>query len=596
MDKSGLVALVYRADWTQLSLSATIWSTFDPEVDERLSERKAAEARRLTGVWPRVGQSRPRPYEHDDEDDEDEDDDDFTPRDAERRVLLAPGGRCRIESSNGYLTLSDGGQSWVISPPDDEEDDDASEVVAHRLRHAITPGEEFRGLLTPRWLIACYDLEISGEEAAGSRTAIRVTGTPRSASGRRRGRYDLLDRVEVLVDAELGILLRSAQILAGQTRESAELRDLVVDPAGAADASMFTPPPGLPVEDEKQPFADFEMPTGPGWQAAGAAAGVAAKALGFAARNAPRKKTAWPTDDEEPDMPADASLSPQEWERGEPVDDRLVNLLHRTGLPAVALTADLHQWRDTEVTFRQARAVAAKIPEPFAGLLGPDALWDSGAEWPWRDAGGHRVARLAIQMPGRYRLDYLTGDWRQRYQAIACDGEHTTKLFSDRVATGPAKPLDRDIPAMLDPAWLLRGWRLTVPGSVSVAGREGIRVLAVPTGDLPGWALPMARRADLVVDAELGVLLRHTTYIDGQPATRTELRVLRPDAGTTSFRIEPEPGMRAVTDSGSPLADLNLPGPADAATAAATTAAALAAGAVAVTGWLDKHRKRRDQH
>jgi hypothetical protein len=70
------------------------------------------------------------------------------------------------------------------------------------------------------------------------------------------------------------------------------------------------------------------------------------------------------------------------------------------------------------------------------------------------------------------------------------------------------------------------------------------------------------------------------------------LRDLCPLGQTTTFRIVPGPGMRSVTESGGPLSDLNLPRPAEAAAAAATLAAA---GAVAVTGWLEKHRARRDR-
>ncbi len=583
-DISDLVALVYRADWTQLSLSATISRTFDPDVDERLSQRKAAEVRRVIGAWPRVGHPRP---EHDDEDD------DVTPRDVERRVLIAPGGRCRVESSSGYLTLSDGGQSWVVGPADDEDEGgDTAEVVAERQAEAIRPGSEFGGLLTPRWLIACYDLQITGETAAGGRPAIRVTGTPRAASGRRRGTYHLLDRVEVLVDAELGILLRSQQIFEGQTRESAELCDLVIGPAEAGMPEMFAPPPDVRVEDEEQPFDDFQPPAGVGWQVAGAAAGAAANALGFAIRHAPRKKTAWPTDDDEPSMPADAELTARDWEGGQPPDDGVVNVLYRTGLPLPALTAELHEWIDAQAWMQFGRAMMDKIPEPFAGLLGPDALWDALGERA-EDGGGHRIARLAVQLPGRYRLDYLSGHWNKRYKSIACDGEHTTKLFDDRVATGPVRPLDASFAAMLDSAWLLNGWRLSVAGPTTVAGRSGVAIRAVAVGTADNGADNTFTGADVVVDTELGVLLRNTTYAGGRATTRTELRGVVPDAGSRAFRIVPEPGMRAATDSGSPLADLNLPRPAEAATAAATLAAA---GAVAITGWLDKHRQRRDQH
>jgi hypothetical protein len=248
----------------------------------------------------------------------------------------------------------------------------------------------------------------------------------------------------------------------------------------------------------------------------------------------------------------------------------------------------VHEWIDLLPWAQNFSKFQEKMPAFLDGIFGPDALWDALADRAAEDGPRHRVARLAVQNPGQYRLDYLSGDWNKRYTAIACDGEHTTKLFTDRVATGPVKRLDAKLAAMLDPAWLLAGWRLAVIGAASVAGRNGIRIRAVAS---PAAGI-VSTGADVVVDAELGVLLRNTTYVNDQPATRTELRDLSLLDEKTSFRIVPGPGVRSVTDSGSPLADLNLPRPAEAAAAAATLAAA---GAVAVTGWLDKHRARRDR-
>jgi hypothetical protein len=144
---------------------------------------------------------------------------------------------------------------------------------------------------------------------------------------------------------------------------------------------------------------------------------------------------------------------------------------------------------------------------------------------------------------------------------------------------------------MLDPAWLLTGWRLSLTGPASIAGRNGIRIRAVAARTADNGADNLFTRADVVVDAELGVLLRNTTYVNDQPATRTELRDLCGLDETTSFRIVPKSGMRSVTDSGGPFGDRNLPRPAE---AAATAAALATAGAVAVTGWLEKHRARRE--
>jgi hypothetical protein len=560
---------VYRTDWKQLSLSATISHTFDASAARRLNWRKAAETRRVLG--PLQGAWRPPHL----------DDEDSRPVHSASDLLVAPGGRYRVQGSGGLLVVCDGEHRW-----------DVSDGVAGRVpwREA---GWDFHGMLTPRWLIACYELQAMGVEVVGGRAAIRVTGTPRMVSALRRSRYRLLDRVDVLVDVELGILLGSKQVFEGETLESAELSDVLVSPPAAAMSDSFALPPDVDVEDDEEPFGDYQPPSGAGWQVAGAAAGVAAGALGFAVRHAHRPKVVWPTDDEEPDMPTDAELSAEDWERGQPPDDLVINLLHRTGLAAPALIADVHQWVDVQPSLQHFRSFQNKMPAALAGMFGPDAVWDALSDRAAEDGGGHRVAKLAVDGPGKYRLDYLSGSWNKRYKAIASDGEHTDKLFDDRVATGPPKPLNADLAAMLDPAWLLNGWRLAVIGPATVAGRPGIAIRAVVAetpDDDPGSLLTTP--ADLVADAELGVLLRYTTYSADQPVTRTELRDLRPLDDNTSFRIVPGPGLRSVTDSGGPLGDRNLPRPAE---AAATAAAFAAAGAVAVTGWLDKHRTRRDR-
>jgi hypothetical protein len=567
-DIAALVALVYRNDWRQLSLSATIGDTFDPDVARRLSERKASELRQSLGPMPGAWRFPPV---------------DVADRrlvDSERSLLIAPGGRYRIQDSDGTTVVCNGEHRWRLSGG-----------VAYREPRP-RPGSSFCGLLTPQWLIACYELQVAGSEVVGERAAIRVIGLPRTASMRRRGDYHLLDRVEVLVDAELGILLRSRQIFEGQSRTSAELRDVVINPPGAGMSGVFALSPDIPVADEEEPVADYQPPSGVGWEVAGAAAGAAANALGFVIRHTPRRKPVWPADDEEPDMPRDAVLAPEVWEHRQPPDDRTINLLHRTGLAAPALTAEVHEWFDVLPSMQTFKMLREKLPAPFEGIFGPEAVWDALGERAAEDGRGHRVARLAVQIPGLYRLDYLSGDWSKSYKAIACDGEHTTKLFDDRVATAPARPLDANFACMLDPAWLLNGWRLAVIGTATVAGRYGIQIRAVAAGMADIDADNLFTRAELVVDAELGVLLRHTTYVQDQAATRTELRNLHPLDGGISFRIVPGPGMRSVTDPGGPLGDSNLPRPVQAAATAATLAAV---GAVAATGWLQKHRARRDR-
>ncbi len=591
MDARSVVALLYRADWTGLSLSATITWQRDPDVDARLRTRDFEERHRRRG-FPPPPRARPAPAAGPEDDDEPED---VAWRESEHRVLLAPGGRYRVAAADGsLLAVSDGEALWEIA-----------EGRAVRSR-AGGPGRSFGGLITPRWLLACYDLEITGNAVAGGRSAIAARGTPRPMGSRRYGSYHLLDRVEVLVDAELGVLLRAEQIFEGQQREAAEMQDLIIDPAEAADPSQFQPPPGLPVTDEHEPFS-FQ-PSGPGWQLAGSAASLAAAGLGFAVRHAPRRPTAWPPGDDDGDLPADAWFSPEDWTRQQPPGDELVNLLHRTGLPAPHVAAELHEWADAGAVALRFDAIRARMPSGIDGILGPDALWAALGERARESGTVHRVARLLVSAPGRYRLDYLSGDWRKRYQSIACDGDHTTKLFPDRVAAAPAKPLKASYAALLDPAWLLRGWRLTAAGTTNVGGRAGYRLLAEAARSVGGSSLSgeqmsatagpgqLFGRMEVIVDAELGILLRQTSYVGDQPAIRAELRGLAPLAHDVAgeFRIEPAPGVRVVTESGGPLPDLNLPRVAEAAAAGATLAIGGAvAGAVAVTGWLEKHRARR---
>jgi hypothetical protein len=497
----------------------------------------------------------------------------------ESRVLLAPGGRFRVEAAahGTVAAVGDGERRWAL--------------IADRAlrRPGEGPGGALHGLVTPQWLLARYDLQVTGQAEVAGRPAHRVTGTPRRASPPLADSYDRLDRVEVLVDAALGILLRSEQVFGGQVLERAQLHDLVLDPPEAAGAALFALPSQVrDINREAGP-----EPSGRGWQAAGAAAGAAASAMGFAARHVPRKAAQRTPGDTEPAMPADARRGPVPAADRSPAGADLANLLYRTGRPPPAFTAELHRWQDDEAYTDILQGYRGALPPWLDGILGPDALWDALADYGPEDSSEHQTARLRVAPPGRYRIDYRTGDWRVRYAAIACDGTQTRKIFADRVAVGPATPLARDIASLVDPAWLLSGWKLSAAGPARVAGRAGFRIVAEPTH---GRAAAMGfSLAEVIVDAQLGILLQHTSFAGARPAVRTELRDVQPagdrDAG---FGADAAPGVRVVTDSGGLLSDRDLPRPVQAAGAAAAVAGlAAAAGAVAVTGWLDKHRSRR---
>ena len=130
-------------------------------------------------------------------------------------LLAAPGGRYRAD-----LVDEDGEHELMIcdGPP------------------GVIP---FAELLIPSWLLADFDLEITGPAEHIGRGAYAVAGQPRQAGGERA------HRVSALVDAELGVLLRYEKT-GPQLAESAEFTSLTVDAVESAD-----PPPSPDLTDDQ---------------------------------------------------------------------------------------------------------------------------------------------------------------------------------------------------------------------------------------------------------------------------------------------------------------------------------------------------------
>src|ERR1022692_4016884 len=272
-----VVALVYRADWTRLRLSGTVYARHDLALRNRMSQVQATgePLPGLFGRWLRSaqpGQPQPGP--------------DSQPDAGTRgRVLLAPGGHYRLElavldkdrgAAHGWPrpTVCDGESQWEVGA------DAATREEAH------DPPYPLADLLIPSRLLTEFDLELAGTAAVGGRVAYRVMITPRAAlSGRGaiRGRHP--DRVSALVDAELGILLSYEEIFDGRQLKFAELTDLLLDPPAAAGPGQFLPPPGMPVRDDGPPRDHNYALPGVVGQAARLVAGPAAAAIGFAARH-----------------------------------------------------------------------------------------------------------------------------------------------------------------------------------------------------------------------------------------------------------------------------------------------------------------------
>jgi hypothetical protein len=206
---------------------------------------------------------------------------------------------------------------------------------------------------------------------------------------------------------------------------------------------------------------------------------------------------------------------------------------------------------------------------PLAGLLGPGELWSALADRPLADR--YEAQRVALSLPGRYRVDQLSGRGSKNLQTRASDGEHAWAIYPNRVVVLPARvrPLDNRWLRLADPSWLLgRGWQLSAARPQRVGGRDGWLLWAhyAGTADSPGWLLMvqgLLPQVCVVVDAELGVLLRMISYADGTPVTCTELFGLTvPPAGTDQELFTPElPDGVPVIHGETALDELNIPAP-----------------------------------
>src|SRR5215469_195397 len=539
--KRELVALLYRADWTRLSLSGEVHGV-DTSVPMVATE---------TGPWRDVPfPPKAPPFEP------------FGPEATDRTLLVAPGMRYREESADGRRVQGcDGERVWrwfAELPPGVE------------IRFDGRPQPPSPELLAPSWLLAGYKLTTKGKVTACGRPGVRVLATPRRAvrgwhTGHSTGLLPALrlppviqyDRVVAVVDAELGILLSCERRRGDQPPEVSEFRSLTVDPE--VDATRFTAPAGSVFGGEGG-FPEWPFGSA-GREAAKTVAGLAAGGLGTAIKYGPfghpspsrpstwdiavhedEAETAIPHDDPFPDDAADRP----------PVGDKVLHALYRGGGGKPRFTATMHQWVD-------AAALLEAVPESArqAGFGGVGFLVDTLRDTV-RDAGtAHQVGSVRIGGWDKYRIDltYLTRprEWRGGRRpgpvTIASDGQRRWQVYTDRVLVGPAGPPPDDLTELLDGSWLLE-CDLYGGEEIAVGGRRGYRIaverrtqLASPLALFDRLFFP----AVAVLDAESGRLIRLTRYKSGKPVFRCELRDVTPDE-SDDFSFEPPPGLRVVEE------------------------------------------------
>jgi|SRR5450755_183419 len=397
-------------------------------------------------------------------------------------LLAAPDGRYRVD-----LVDEDGDRQLMIYD-------------------GTSGGVPFRELLSPSWLLAEFDLQVTGETEHIGRVAYAVAASPRQAGSGRAS--PPADRVSVVVDAELGILLRYEKAGPGRSAETAEFTSLRVDAAEQADPLLFIRPPQ----------------TGP-------------------ARGKPSPGGSLPA-------PERAGTSPA-------LSDDQVNLLYRTTLGPQKFSAELYEWADEETMARLADAALSST-----SLSRPTRWLRQSAEDDPAQAV-ELTALLQVAMPGSYRIEAFT-DTTPKAACTACDGDRLWLVYSDRIVVRAAASPPAGISLIIDPAWLLYGYRLLVEGTATVSGRAALQLVAVPTGEaLPqlhqgplSGLVAMTDKIETTIDLELGIVLRQIWYFDSHPLLRTELAGVTEAVDLDAFRIEPPPGTRIIT--GGPLAEAGL--------------------------------------
>ena len=469
-------------------------------------------------------------------------------------------------------------------PADRPDARDAFQVAPGRT----VVGDEPSGLdelLRPGWLIAGFDLSLASEDPDGrvldGRAAVALVAHPRPVAAP-RGPIDdkaRLSRVEVLVDRELGILLRSAEYFEDELCRTAELTGLVLDPAPPAEHGA------VPEEDaDEDLFAGLTdaVPAPVRLIARGIGA-----ALGEAVRISARINPVAEPDDGEPWFEQEPGPEPEPM-AAEPEDraalsqdDALALLLHRSGRGTPPFTAEVHVWVSSRAYLDAGGSLRAPVP-----FLGPEAVWSAiGDSTPDRS---HRVYRLAFADLLHYRLDTVLDGRGKEPTAVSCDGATGYRLFPDRLVTVPAAPPEFATGQLLDLSWLLCH-DLTVLGPAEYGGRAALRVGVVPRPHGAGLrtAFFLLDRLELLVDTELGVGLRLTVFRDGDAVARQELRGVEVNgaaeaagAGATGFALVAPPGGR-THQGGGPFGDSALPTPLK---AAAGAAGALVGGAALFAG------------
>ncbi|HEY6296238.1 MAG TPA: hypothetical protein VIX15_11285, partial [Streptosporangiaceae bacterium] len=168
----------------------------------------------------------------------------------------------------------------------------------------------------------------------------------------------------------------------------------------------------------------------------------------------------------------------------------------------------------------------------------------------------HMVSRVRVSGRDKYRVDRLAGLLKNQPKTIICDGEHRWHISAAQTVVGPADPMPDNFANLVGSSWLL-GCRLSGGAEISYRGRRAYQLRAVKYGD--GWRAgpQLFFPVDVIVDAELGCVLRQISFTAARPALLFELSAIDTEpVPDEEFRLEIPPGVRVIEETGNPFTDM----------------------------------------
>jgi hypothetical protein len=156
--------------------------------------------------------------------------------------------------------------------------------------------------------------------------------------------------------------------------------------------------------------------------------------------------------------------------------------------------------------------------------------------------------RLYLGRSGQYRIEQVSRPGRGHVaQTVVCDGERRWRIREREAWAGPAGP-PVQFKNLFDTSWLLTYPLTDGPDSLT-DGRSGHRLRVGPISRPAIWWFLFPD--EVVVDGELGILLRWISLAEGRPDHWYELRdVVDGPVDPGLFRPDIPPGM-TVTEEGS---------------------------------------------